>query len=128
MKNLIKFLFLATFLMVTSFTTKQNGKEVSNVISKKDPVIPPYYSATAFSYPNVIPHDYVDVWVRWDASTVLSRDYYADVQVTYHDWCTTWTTTIHCIVPAGQFQSFTDIQTCVAPYIIDYNLVAWGPL
>jgi len=117
-------LFMSVFLL-SSFTAKAPVK--------KDPTVAPYVSALAMYQAGRNPDWYIDIWVRWAQGTTLSRDYYADVSVTYTDNCRVnppWTVVKRCIVKAGQWMSFTDFNACGGGQItiVTYSLVAWGPL
>ncbi len=99
--------------------------------TKADPTTAPYFSALVMYLSGQTPPDVMDVWVRWTPDVVLSRDYYADVSVTYTDWCRSsppWVKTIRVIIPKVTWTGWTNAPICQGGHLITYSLVGWGPL
>lgn len=133
MKSALK-LTLSALLIVSimSFTCKQKNNwpeitsfsgSIERVKVASDPTVPPYVWAIPWYYSQV------DVWVRWTPDVVLSRDYYADVIVSFNDDCgTAKTKTVRVIIPKGTWTAWLNFDTCFHPYVTGYSLISWGPL
>jgi len=121
MKKILMFL-VTSVLLLSSFTAKAPVKG--------DPTTAPYYSSLLMDDTFNPPLKYIDIWVRWASTVVLSRDYYADIKVQYNDGCGFHTTTYHIIIPKGGWEAFyntPDLCAYGSTYIASTTLVGWGP-